>query len=200
MAYKLAVIGILLLLTSCAGDPRNQADADNSRVLAAELAADQQQERQFAADREALAMAQRQTTAADRAAAVVLVVRFASWAGVLVIGSAAVAASWGMIGAGRAVAKTAELRGSLITLDKATRTFPLLMQYSGRGFYTLTNCNTGQVIKLDTRQPGDRQQIAILGAVLTAGVIAGEARKAHDSAAVVLARPEVITLAGGQDD
>ena len=74
------------------------------------------------------------------------------------------------IQAGQAFGQAVILRARLIPLDKSTGQYPLL-QYAGHGKFTLTNPNTEKVLMLDSASPSDRQLIASVESVQTAGII-----------------------------
>jgi hypothetical protein len=101
------------------------------------------------------------------------------------LATAAIGGGWAAIGAGRAAARAAIVRANLIPLDAATRQFPLLLNYLGRGRYSLLDPNTEMVTLLDTRQPADRDKFRQMGMVKLAGVVAQEAGK-HAGTANIL--------------
>lgn len=189
-------LALAVLLSGCAVDPRNQADADNSRALTAEKVADQVQAREVAAVDAAARQAQEAATQAARVRAEQLVTRWASVAGSVslagVILAGGVGLGWFAVGAGRAGARAAEVRANLIPLNEVTRQYPAFLQYVGRGRFSLANLNTGQVLMLDTRNEADAQLVKVTASVLTMGVMAREARRAKDA-------PGVSVLGGGLD-
>jgi hypothetical protein len=182
MAICLIVIllGCVGLLSSCAPDPRNQADADATRARAEQDALDQQQARSQREQQFNLQQSEAEQEAAQRVKAYLL---FVAWVTPFMIFFACISlvgvgigTSWGAIGLGRAVANAAIVRSNLIHMDVKTRTFPALY-YEGKGIFTVANLSTGEVMRLDTAKPADRQMIASMGAVQLAGIVAYEARQ-----------------------
>ena len=89
-------------------------------------------------------------------------------------------------GLGEATVLIAQTRAALIHLDEKTRTFPLVQHIRGDR-YLLHDPNTGGTSVLDMNSPVDRQLIASSGAVRLAGAVAREARQAEDATGVSLA-------------
>ena len=169
----------LVILASCAPDPRNQADAYRVTVLADQAAADQAEARAARTVHDNQAAAELVSTEAARVAAWRWFITVASIAGCVVVACLAIGTSWAAVGAGRAVATMAERKAAVITfgLNELTRQYPVLMTYIGAGRFTLANPNTQSVLMLDSRQPGDRQAIRAAGAIQLAGAVAREARR-----------------------
>jgi hypothetical protein len=187
---------LIVSLSACAPDPRNAADAYSTRLQADQKALDSQQQRAQAADRNAMEM---QTAKALQATQIAARSRFIYWLSiidlvalclVLLVGSGSL--SWAFWHLGQAVSRKALVSANLIPLDPLTRQYPLLINYDGKGRFTLTNPNTGQVLQLDTRNDPDRQLIASSGMVQAAGVLAVEARKSKDPEGMALIHPEII--------
>ena len=201
---KLMALILLLVigLAACAPDPRNQADANRTEALTAQDVADRTQARAVAESQATLDLAQAQATSQARTQALTTLIYWAGIIGTIAACASLLAAgagiSWAAVGTGRSVARLAEIRANLISLSAETRQYPLIMQYLGKGRYTLANPNTGSVAELDTRRAEDRQLISVSGAVQLAGVIAHEARRSADPAGVAIIRPVVIT--GGPND
>jgi hypothetical protein len=168
-------------LVGCAVDPRNQADADKTRILANQAAADRAQARSHLEQQFQQETAELEQTSAARVRAWDRFYAWVSLAGSLavagVILAVAVGLAWGTVGAGRAAARGAELRSCLIPLNESTRQYPLLIQYTGRGRFSLANPNTGAVMLLDSGMPADRRLIGIVGAVQTMGMATRGAQK-----------------------
>jgi hypothetical protein len=173
---RLLLVLAALGLTSCAADPRNEADAERIRVLAVEEAADRQELRRQEQARFALDLEELERGYAARGSArifaVQMIVIASGLAGSLVLVGVAVGVVLAAVGAGRAAAEGAMLRARVIGLDRATRLYPVILHYAGRGRFTLANPNTGEVIGLDTRMAADREQLRSAGQVQLAGVIA----------------------------
>lgn len=89
-------------------------------------------------------------------------------------------------GLGEAAVLAAQTKAALIHLDEKTRTFPLVQHIHGERFL-LHDPNTGGTSVLDMSQASDRQLIASSGAVRLAGVVAREARQAEDPTGVSIA-------------
>jgi hypothetical protein len=139
--------------------------------------------------------------AVERAAATARILRWTSTAGgaalAILIVSAALGGALGLVGAGKASARYANVRANLIPLDEGTRQFPLFLQYQGKGRYALANPNTGSVTMLDSRREPDRQMIRAMAAVVLYGAIGREARLSKDPAGVAIIQPPP---KGGSDD
>jgi hypothetical protein len=191
------LIFVLLALTACGTDPRDIADADAIRLQAEQDAADRAQIRQQAADTKALEMAEKQAILPEAIQAKNTIIHYSGIFGAFAISTVLMAlaagASWTVIGTGQALVRAAQVKANLIPMDPTTRIFPLLIQYTGKGRFTMTNPNTGSIACLDTRRAEDRQMISTSGAIQLAGAIAREARKSKDPAAVAIIQPPVIT-------
>ena len=126
---------LLLLLNSCAPDPRNQADAYRTTTLADQTAADQAQARVQDAEAFRQAQAERQTTEQARTWALNFFIK--TMGAVLTVAVCVALAgigtgiSWAGVGIGRAAAHFAEVQANLIHLDEKARQFPLIMHYLG---------------------------------------------------------------------
>jgi hypothetical protein len=170
----------LFLLSACAPDPRNQADADKTRLQAEQNAADQAQAR----EQNKVAFDLKQKQAEQQSAEWVkswtqymtLSMFFATLATCAALLALGIGFSWASIGTGQAIAKAASVKANLIYLDPKTRAYPLFLQHIGRGRFTLTDMTTGQVKELDTRDPGDQALIAGVNSARLAGAVAFEAR------------------------
>lgn len=187
----------LLLVSACAPDPRDQAEATQIIMEAEQDAANQVQERQQEADTYTQELLERQATSETRIKAIQMITRSSSIAGSIAVFITIIAAGigfgWAFIGSGKAAARFATVRANILPLDKETRSFPALLSYAGHGRYTLTDPNSGATHYLDTRNAPDRQLISILGAVRLAGVVAQEARKSSDPAGLAVYNPVVIS-------
>lgn len=196
MTRFILILAAACFLAGCAPDPRSVADAERTRLIAVQEAADMEAARaaRLAADELRQAEAVKYSAARVIAWRVVLIV--AGVAGGLAVLGLAVGFAWAMIGAGRGVSRLAGVRASLVPLSESTRQYPLMLSYIGQGRFALVNPNSGAVYELDSRCPGDRQLISISGAVQLAGVVAREARRSVDPGGVILAvNPTVV-----QDD
>ncbi len=196
---KLTFALILLLaisLAACAPDPRDAAEATAIVLRAEQDAADRTQARTQAEAQAVIALAEAQTVSAQRTQAINSLIRWAGIFGTIAVCGALLATgagfSWAAVGTGKAWARLAEVRANLIGLNEATRQFPLVMHYLGKGRYSLANPNTGSIAELDTRRPEDRQLITVSGAVMLAGVVAREARRSVDPAGVAVIQPAIV--------
>lgn len=191
---------LLCLLAGCAGDPRNQADAYATRMEADQQAADQTQEREQAAILFAMENSEQDALRAERIRAREMIIRWSSIFGTIGICIAILATaggySWAALATGKALALAGITRAGLIGLSEKTRQYPLLLHRlpDGKGLYTLTNPNTGQVLEIDMKREPDRQMVAAMNTVQFAGVLAREARKAPDAASISTIRPQIIDL------
>lgn len=197
MKKLLLILFLILSLAACEPDPRDAAQAEAIRLNAQQNSADRIQARQEAADQAALNLQQEQAISAAKVQAENITIYYAGILGTIALGllflALAAGLSWAMIGTGRAWVRAAEVKANLITLNPETRQFPLFIQYTGKGQFTLTNPNTGSVAFLDTRRAADRQMITASAAVQLAGAIATEARRSKDPAAVAIIQPPLIT-------
>jgi hypothetical protein len=190
------IVLVMLGLSGCGPDPRNQASADATRLQAEQAARDQVAAREQAAAREALKLQEAQAASQQWTESWNFFVRMwwfaftfsASSSTVIVLLAVTVGLSWGFVGSGRAASQAAWVRANLIGLDKDTRQYPLYLFHLGNGKFTLTDMNTGMTQPLDIRIAADRQMIAAAGAVRLSGAVAYEARMAgkSDSAGVAM--------------
>lgn len=198
-----AVVAILAL-TSCAPDPRKEAQAEKMRMEAEQAAQDAEQARKTRERIEAneaakaefneAVMQSTKAIAQARAATVVNVLGFslAVFVGVVVVGSS-VSVKDTVIGIGRALVLRAELQASLVHMDKSTHTFPARFSLvNGQQFITMLN--TGQTFRLDTPLEANPQLIAALAQVATSGVLADAASRDPkvDAAGVAMIQPTII--------
>jgi hypothetical protein len=168
----------VIMLTACAPDPRDAADA--TTVQADQAAADAELariEKQRLADYEAQ---RKEAAAAELDAGIQTFIRYATLAAVLVVIALAVSLSITLRdigrGAGLAAVTAMELKAHLIPLDPITRQYPLLLQSIGKGQFSLTNPNTDSVLILDTRKDGDRLMILAMARTQATGSLARESR------------------------
>lgn len=200
MSRALILIPFVLLLAACAADPRDAAQADVMRLRANQDALDRQQARLLSAALAALRAQEEQAISAARIEARAMLWRWAGRAGTVFLLALALGGAWAAVGAGRAASRLVELRARLIPLSGETFQYPLIIQYIGQGRYSLTNPNTGQTLRLDTRNAPDRQLIAAVGATQIAGLLAMRAAKSKDPAGVAIIRPPVIGPKGEWDE
>jgi len=183
MFKKLIVLSIFLIaLVACAPDPRNQADADNSRVLTTQEAANQVQQRQLA-----------QTTYVEKLAAfketwraafptIAVCVQVVTVALSISLSLAMVGTGGGIGYAGFNLGKiavfAARIKAGLIPLDRKTRTFPLYIQHIEANKFTLHNANTGSVVYLDCDRKEHRELVSAVSEIQRIGVLAYETGQA----------------------
>jgi len=192
----------ILALVSCSPDPRNQADADRTRLQAQQAAADQAQARRQQQVTYDLQHAQAQQVSDKWVKGVntfITVWMISATLGA-VVATIATATGWSFaaVGLGRAVAQAAQVRANLIPLDPETRAYPLYLQHVGNGRFTLTDMTSGQVKFLDVRDSGHRQLINGVNAARLAGTVAYESRHHKNQPAGVFGAaqnaPQVIEM------
>lgn len=197
-----AIAILLMLLTACGADPRREAKAYETRMLAEQTAADREQARQVEAQREAERAAEaayrRQVwdasleTAQTMGRFFVAVNAFVlTLAVAFVVGSGALTVRRTVSGLGDAVVLRALTQAALIHMDKGTRTFPsLLTDINGTKF--LTSQSTGQTWRLDEKALANPQALAMLAQVASTGAAMQEMKGAHDAGGMAIFQPEVI--------
>jgi hypothetical protein len=202
---NLVMVGLLgLCLATCAPDPRNQADADATRLLAEQDAADQQQAREQAARVFSVELAEREQVSAQWVRSRQEFIRWSMLAATMALSLALLGGGYGLslffIGRSRTAVTAAALRAQLIALDAATGQYPLI-NYEGHGMVSLTDPNTGMTLKLDTRNDADRQMIATSGAVRLSGIVSHNAAiHKTDPAGVALVGTNPITIFDGEGE
>lgn len=200
------VIFTALTLTACAGDPRNEADAYETRILAEQAALDAAQARSHQARLDALELADAEQTLqvrtanqAQAAQTLGWVIRYGGMAltvsAVMVSLAAGAGLSAAMIEGGRAAGRAANVRANLIPLDRTTGQYPALIQYLGNGRYSLTDANTHTTLELDTRNEPDRAMVAGAMAVRHALVMSAAAARSKSPEGVAMIEPMVLEVA-----
>jgi hypothetical protein len=210
MKRLLPILFLILVMSACAPDPRREAEAYQIKSQADQDALNQSQQRQHSEDvhaveiqalqvqqtirAEELRVEQelREATAREMQNGTNRMIKYGFIFGTFALCTLFVSVSYGFVGVARAQVRAAEVKANLIPLDSVTRQFPALLQYVGKGKYSLTNLNVNGTLMLDTRNDADRQMIATAGATQIAGVIASEAAKSNDAAGVAIIRPTVI--------
>jgi hypothetical protein len=188
MQKLLVIVFMALILSACAVNPIDQADADATVMEAQSAAAKAAQQRAQDDERFRLAQAQREavspiTVAVQGGLTIVAGIAFS----LAMLGWGAGAGIAG-VRVGNAVGMLAEVRANLIALNKTTGQFPLLRHINGPNV-SLVDPNTGDVMMLNVRKAADRQQIAAANRVRLAGVITNNARQHKDN-------PEGVTSLG----
>ncbi len=194
----LVIVVLCAGLTTCAADPRNAADAEATRIIALQGAADRQQYRDQDAVQFALQQAEREQASAQWVSSYKTFIRwsmgFATLAVCLALAGAGLGGGISLAGLGLAAARGANARADLVYLDRSSGQFPLV-RYEGHGFVTLTDANTGMTLKLDTRNEGNRQLIATSGAVRLSGIVSHNAMlHKNDPAGVALVGTNPVTI------
>lgn len=195
MKHYLLITLFVILLVSCSPDPRKEASAYATTTQADQQAADQAQDRDTRYELDQIRIQNEQAAQAEKQAATARIIRWVSYfiltALCFSITSSGLAYSWAVIGVGRGISESAQLKARLIPLDPRTRQFPLLT-YVGKGRYTLANPNADSVMLLDSRNAPDRQMIAAMGYTQAAGAIAQEAALAQDPSGVSMVNPQIV--------
>jgi hypothetical protein len=206
MNKRLVIFSVMLfVLSACSVDPRNAADAYQTRIEADQAAKDSQQARaqEQALNEIAIQDAQREQAIKDAGLAKAQEAYgwIVYWGGIALtltivsaVISVGVGASYAIVGSGRAAAQAAMVRANLVYLDKSTGQFPQLIQYVGNGKYSLTDPNDHSTLMLDTRNEPDRVAIRGALAVRHALVMANAASKSADPTGVAMVQPLVLEV------
>lgn len=179
----LVILVALVILSSCAPDPRDQAEADRIRAMtqvtataaaieAQAAAADLAHQQQMQAEREALYREAAQA-AAERAE---LAIRVLSIAGILTGVAMLVGLGYMTLRAQVAAARVAEAKAAQVEATLAIiqpGQAPLVLLKTGK----LLNAATGQVFDPHQALPADKQQVLALSAAQIAAILAGSAEK-----------------------
>lgn len=193
---KMLLILVLLsvLLVACGPNVIDEADAARIRSDAWQDARDREQARELeleAARREFERKAELEPT-------VVMVqgwvLTFAGVAAVLAVLGVGVGISLLSIGSGAGLALERASKAMQIPLDPETRQFPLLVNYVGRGKFSVFNPNTNSVVLLNTAKDADRAMLMLSGMTQYAGALAHEASKRGADAGGVASIMPPLTL------
>jgi hypothetical protein len=181
----------LLLLTACyIDDPRAEADAYQTRILAEVAATATAQATEFERQNALLDLENRQAQQAELQLATRRLIYASGLIVIPVMAYVIISLSKTTINTAQSLCDAAVLaaqtKASLIHLDEKTRTFPLIQHIHSERFL-LHDPNTGSTTTLNMTNPVDRQLIATSGAVRLAGVVAREARQADDPTGVSIA-------------
>ncbi len=202
---KVLILTVVLFLTACASDHRNEADAYETRTVADQAALDAEQMRSHQAALNAIELAEaeraaqiREANKAQSAQTMGWILRYGGMAltvsAVMVSLAAGAGLSAALIEGGRAAGRAAMVKANLIPLDRATGQYPALIQYMGNGHYSLTDANTGLTLELDTRNEADRAMVAGAMAVRHALVMSTAAAKSKDAEGVAMIQPMVLEV------
>jgi hypothetical protein len=174
MKYILPLIISIFLLSACAPDPRNAADARRTDALSAQETLNQAQARAQQAQQAQLQLQQQQALqpviSEAKRRLIVWGTACTILAGGLSILGLGIGSAWAAIASGRAFAIFTHRRATQIPLDPRTGQFPLIPHYLGHGLIALANPNNNSVLLLNTRQPADRQMIEVNRQVILAGL------------------------------
>jgi hypothetical protein len=176
----LFLIFLSLAVAACTTDPRDQADADNSRILAYQQAADQEAarlQRQVKFEEMLKAFQAEFPTVIFGLQLITLALAVSLSVSLVGTGSGI---GWAGFHLGQVAVHAAQVKADLIHMDAKTRTFPLILQYICTGIYTCTNSNTGSVMELNTRRPEHADLVRAISALNHDGMIAFEAGHAHN--------------------
>ena len=182
MNKLLLLFALIFILSACAPDPRNAADAQATLINSQQAALNDAQQRSILADQHAIQMQQAQAQLSTQIAAHDRLIVWTSDAGAAALASFILACAaiiiMNLITASKAAKvytmRRAEVKANLISLDPVTRQYPLLITFQ-KGIFFLANPNIGQVLQLDTHNKADRQAISACAQVQTAGILAAAA-------------------------
>lgn len=184
---RIALYALLTMMAlafgSCAPDPRQQAEADATRLEAESKAASKEQARQHEQETHDANMADRKASQAEWQTVRRNLIRVAGTFGqisvALLILGVGVSGVWVMFATSKAYAKYADIRADVlanqIQLNPVTFQYPLI-EYKGKGLLTVTNPNDGSVTVMDTRNEADREKVKAAANVQYAGVLSRNAR------------------------
>lgn len=202
---KMILIVGMLLLAACGPDPRKEAKAQETILLAEQTAANMEQTRQI--EREQANAAQLkseywQAVWTTNTATVQSGMRLLSWVVFVALCVIVLGFAWTIketaIGLGRTFVSFTEVRAGLIHMDKATRTFPGLVDVRQvHGTRVVGMLSTGGVIRLDVSKPADRQLIAALAQVSALGAAYQEMATSKDPGGMAIMQPDVIGASDG---
>jgi hypothetical protein len=205
-----AFLFLVLALTSCAPDPRKEAQAYAITTKAQQDALDQEQARQQSADmheldvRNAEVIAQRhEATAGEINRGLIKFAFFVFTFGTAAIcytvfrGSQIVVKT--LQGIGEATEIRAMHRASLLPLD-ANGNYPAYIARLGGGRYSITDLNTHTTMLLDVKNDPDAQMVAAAMAIRQTFVLASQSVRAADSGQSIskidpsIVHPQIIDL------
>jgi Na+/H+ antiporter NhaC len=183
-------------LAGCGPNLAAEAEAEKIRSEAWQDARDREQVRELeleAARREAERQAALEPTVVKVQGWVLTFAGIAAVLAVLGIGVGMLILGAGS-GAGLALGRVS--KAMQIPLDPETRQFPLLVNYAGRGKFSVFNPNTNSVVLLDTAKEADRAMLILSGMTQYAGTLAQAASKKGADAGGVASITPPITLSG----
>jgi len=183
----LIVFGLALAFAWRAGDGL----ADAVRIEAQSQAANEAQERDIRQAEHEQQMAEWRQTEATRVAAWRRFWTALSWSASLLVLALSLAGGLLAVGWSRAQVIRVTVQARRISLDPATRQYPLL-PYERSGRLWVFNPNNGQCLPADSQHDAVPMMIAGSSATQLAGAIAQEAAKANDSAGVSMVNPPML--------
>jgi hypothetical protein len=201
--WFIVVLFFLLVTTSCAPDSLKDAKAYKIRVQADQQVLDAEQTRAQQIELDAIAVQDAKRAQIIKDAGVENAKQasasIAYWGGlaltlsvVMVVLSIGAGSSWAIVGSGKAIARAAIVKANLIYLDKATGQFPLVLEYVGKGVYSLTDPNAKFTLMLNSRNPADRMMIQASAAIRHVGVLSSAASRSQDPAGMAMIPPLII--------
>lgn len=182
---KFLIISLLMLtlLSSCAADPRREAEAYATTTEADQRAADETQQRQHAQDLHEQKMQNIEAWQTPYQNAVRKIIEtFTTFAPITLFAwlmGAGVAGVWMMLATSKAYSIWAENKANQINLHTATRQYPLYITRLGNNVVALTNPNDNSVLLLNEKNPADRAKIMAMANTQFAGALGHEARLSH---------------------
>jgi hypothetical protein len=181
LALIVVCLGCIGLLSSCAPNPRDQANADAIMERAEQDAANQRAAREQKQAEFDLKLSEDQATSAERVAGLNRFIAFLSYgasaAAFLTMLGAGEGLREALVGFGKAIATAAKNKAEIVPMDPQTMAFPLIPVYEGGRKLAMHNPNDGSVIMFDLANPADQQKIAGLIAQNIAIGVANKARQ-----------------------
>ncbi len=191
MTWKLMTISLaLLLLTACGPDPVRQAkahaiysEADTQAAATATAVAIQERSAGVAIAATATAIADeeavRAATRDDRIARQENLIWWSTVGGVITLLAIAISLSVASVGGAMAFTRRAGLQARLVRLDRATRTWPVMLDIKTG---LLVDLETGERARLGEVSQLDHRRLIISGQVRTTGLLAQAATEIAKSA------------------
>jgi hypothetical protein len=187
----------LFLLTACGTDPRNVADAYATTSQADQAAADAALQRTITADEQAQRMADAKALEGERVAAKGRALRSGSIAGVIALIVCLGASAWVYMkyvapGLAQAAVRAADIKSRCISLDKATKTYPMLFTELANGRIALAIPGIDSVLMLDKPHEPNAQMISVQGQVQALGLLADAAKRSRQDGTLAMLQAPVI--------
>ena len=202
-----AVIAIIAMciMTACANNTLDQADAYKIRLEAESESLAAQQSRQQSADLHQYDMQGKQFIADMREAnrqTAETIIRVAGWSFtvslVVTLIGITCAGLYMSYGTSKAYAifveRRAMVRGATLPMDPKTMSYPVLTVFEGSKIVALTDATTHSTLLVDTNKEPDKLLAFYAGMARRDGKIASEARQSKDANGVTNITPAVIDL------